>query len=295
MTGQKNRITKGESVLVTGAAGLLGTYVTGAFEAAGYEVLGVDIAQRGNLNVVIADLTQLDVALEVIRDVDHVVHIASLPRPVGFAAQDVYHTNMSLMFNVVEAMERNEINSLIYASSFSTIGLPFGNKPPLPDYFPIDAHHSTRALDIYALTKLLGEHIVDYWVARTHGNAVSIRMPWIQDATIFARDVLCRRDTEDAKLDLWAYVDGRDAARAFVLSVQANLMGHSRFFISANDSYSEHPTAELLKEFYPTVPVKEPINDFQSLLSNKEAKMLIGFEPHHSWREYGPFKQGKPL
>lgn len=295
MTEQKNKITKGESVLVTGAAGLLGTYVTRAFEAAGYEVLGVDITQRGKRKVVIADLTQPGVALEVIRNVDHVVHIASLPRPVGYSAQDVYNTNMSLMFNVVEAIEHNEINSLIYASSFSTIGLPFANNPPLPDYFPIDAHHSTRALDVYALTKLLGENIVDYWVARTHGNAVSIRMPWILDAAIFERDVLCRRDTQDAKLDLWAYVDGRDAARAFVLSVQANILGHNRFFISANDSYSERPTFDLIEKFYPTVPVKEPMTGFRSLLSNDEARMLIGFEPYHSWREYGSSNRGKPL
>lgn len=295
MVEQKNNLTAGPSVLVTGAAGLLGSYVTRAFMDAGYKVRGVDIAQRDNLDLIIADLTQLDVALNLIKKVDHVVHIASLPRPVGYAAEDVYSTNMSLMFNVVEAMERNKINSLIYASSFSTIGLPFANKPPAPDYLPIDSRHGTKALDIYALTKLLGENIIDYWVARTGGNAMSIRMPWIQDPAIFSRDVLPRRSTEDAKLDLWAYIDGRDAARAFVLAAQANLLGHNRFFISANDTYSEIESAKLITEFYPDVPVKKAINEFSSLLSNEEAKELIGFEPQHSWREYMQLSPGKYL
>lgn len=293
MEEQKNKLKAEPSVLVTGAAGLLGAYVMRAFMGAGYKVTGVDIAQHDKLDVVVADLTQFDVALDVIKNVDHVVHIASLPRPVGFAVEDVYSVNMSLMFNVVEAMERNKINSLIYASSFSTIGLPFANKPLAPDYFPLDSHHVTRALDVYALTKLLGENIVDYWVARTGGNAVSIRMPWIQDAAIFSRDVLPRRDTEDAKLDLWAYIDGRDAARAFVLSAQANLLGHNRFFISANDTYSEVESAELVAKSYPSVRVNKPLEGFTSLLSNEEARALIGFQPQHSWREYTLLNQGK--
>lgn len=293
MVEQKNKLTAEPSVLVTGAAGLLGSYVSRAFMDAGYKVRSVDIAQRDDHNLIVADLTQLNVALDLINDVDHVVHIASLPRPVGYAAEDVYNTNMSLMFNVVEAMERNKINSLIYASSFSTIGLPFANKPPAPDYFPIDSDHDTRALDVYALTKLLGENIIDYWVARTGGNAVSIRMPWVQNPEIFSRDVLPRRGTEDAKLDLWAYIDGRDAARAFVLSAKANLLGHKRFFISARDTYSEIESAKLITEYYPDVPVNKDIHGFSSLLSNEEAKELIGFEPQHSWREYTQLSHGK--
>lgn len=290
MTEQKNKIETAQSVLVTGAAGLLGSYVTRAFKDADYKVTGVDIAQRDGLDVTVADLTRLDAALELVRNVDHVVHIASLPRPVGYDVQDVYNTNMSLMFNVVEAMERNKINSLIYASSFSTIGLPFANKPLAPDYFPVDSQHPTKAMDVYALTKLLGENIVDYWVARTGGDAISIRMPWIQDTHIFARDVLPRRDTDDAKLDLWAYVDARDAARAFILSSQAKLRGHNRFFISAADTYSKHMSVELIERFYPGVALKEPLEGFASLISNREAEALIGFRPRHSWREYGQFK-----
>ncbi|MGN6447092.1 MAG: NAD-dependent epimerase/dehydratase family protein, partial [Brucella intermedia] len=107
MTEQKKKIETAQSVLVTGAAGLLGSYVTHAFKDAGYKVTGVDIAQRDGLDVTVADLTRLDAALELVRNVDHVVHIASLPRPVGYDVQDVYNTNMSLMFNIVEAMERN--------------------------------------------------------------------------------------------------------------------------------------------------------------------------------------------
>ena len=239
MTEPKNRTETGKSVLITGAAGLLGSHVARAFRDAGYRVVATDITARDGEDVIVADLMQFDRALELIRDVDHVVHIASLPRPLGYRAEDVYTTNTTLMFNVVEAMERNGINSLLYASSFSVLGLPFAIKPIAPDYFPLDSSHPTRALDVYALTKLMGETTVDYWAARTGGRAVSIRMPWIQHEGIFSRDVLPRRDTSEARLDLWAYIDARDAAHAFVLAAEAALSGHQRYFISAADTYSE--------------------------------------------------------
>lgn len=286
MAELKNAAETAKSVLVTGAAGLLGSYVAQAFRDAGYRVVATDIAARDGADVIAADLMQLDRAVALIRDVDHVVHIASLPRPVGYRTQDVHATNTTLMFNVVEAMERNGINSLLYASSFSVLGLPFGARPVVPDYFPLDSAHATRALDIYALTKLMGETAVDYWVARTGGRGVSLRMPWIQYEGTFSRDVLPRRDTSDARLDLWAYIDARDAARAFVLAAQAGLSGHHRYFISAADTYSERETAALLDEYYPGVPLKEPLDGFSSLISNREAEALTGFRPHHGWREY---------
>lgn len=286
MTAQKNQNETAQSVLVTGATGLLGSHVVRAFKDAGYRVIGLDIAQRDDPDIVVADLTRLDTALELVRDVDHVVHIASLPRPLGYAAEDVYDTNMMLMFNIVEAMERNKINSLIYASSFSVTGFPFANQPIQPAYLPLDAQHPMQALDVYALTKLLGENIVDYWVGRTGGNAVSIRMPWVQTPQIFARDVLPRRDSDDARLDLWAYIDARDAAAAFVQSVQAKLEGHQRFFISAADSYSTHPTADLVQSFYPSVRLNKVLTEYESLICNREAETLIGYQPRHSWRDY---------
>lgn len=276
-----------QSVLITGASGLLGAYVAEAFRVAGYDVLATDIAQNSCGNVVIADLKELDTALQLVKNVDHVVHIASLPRPVGYAVEDIYTTNNTLIFNVVEAMERNNINSLIYASSFSVTGLPFANKPVIPPYFPLDSQSPLQAQDIYALTKLLGEQVVEYWVARTGGRAVGIRMPWIQTQELFARDVVPRRDTDEARLDLWAYLDARDAANAFVQSAQANIEGHVKFFAAATDTYSEQQTLALVKKYYPDVALKMPLEGFAGLISNEEAHKYIGFKPVYSWRDYG--------
>lgn len=271
-------------VIVTGAAGLLGSYVAEAFRHAGYEVTGLDVtAAKG---VAAVDLTDLDAAVAAIGPADCMAHVASLPRPVGYAAEDVFRTNMMLMFNVLTAMERADIDRMVFASSFSVLGLPFAPAPVDLAYFPIDEHHPPAPQDVYAVTKWLSEEMVDAWVRRTGHTATSIRMPWIQTAESFPEQVKPRRERKEAGLDLWAYIDARDAGHAFVQAAQAKMSDHERFFISAADTYSERPTSELIDATYPDVERRTALPGHTALLDNAHAAELIGFVPKYSWRDY---------
>ena len=42
--------------------------------------------------------------------------------------------------------------------------------------------------------------------------------------------------------------------------------------------------AELLKRFYPSVPLKKTLGEFETLLANAKIKRLLGFKPAHDWR-----------
>ena len=53
------------------------------------------------------------------------------------------------------------------------------------------------------------------------------------------------------------------------------------------DTSSDLPTAELLKRFYPKVPVKGKLGKFETLLSNKKARKKLGFDPIDSKRFLG--------
>jgi nucleoside-diphosphate-sugar epimerase len=270
--------------IVTGAAGLLGSHVTSAFRSRGYTVTALDVTGAPGVDEV--DLTKLDAAMEAIGPADCMAHIASLPRPVGYEAEDVFRINMTLMFNVLTAMERSGIEKMVFASSFSVLGLPFAPKPVEIGYFPVDEHHPQAPQDVYAVTKWLGEEMVEAWTRRTGHSAASIRMPWIQTAKSFPEQVGPRRDREEAGLDLWAYIDARDAGRAFVQAAEADIAGHERFFISAADTYSERETASLLDETYPAVERRTPLPGHTTLLSNDRAAELIGYAPEYGWRDY---------
>ena len=45
-------------------------------------------------------------------------------------------------------------------------------------------------------------------------------------------------------------------------------------------------TRELIDRFYQGVPVKGQIGEYETLLSNRKARAMLGFEPQHSWRKY---------
>ena len=50
---------------------------------------------------------------------------------------------------------------------------------------------------------------------------------------------------------------------------------------------SNSSTAQLLKRFYPNVPVQAQAHgEFKSLLSNKKTREVLGFKEEHSWRKY---------
>lgn len=273
-------------VVVTGAAGLLGRHVAEIYRNAGFAVTALDRQTHGVDDVIEADLTDPDLAGRFIAGADCVAHIASIPRPVGYAAEDVFRTNMTLMFNVLSAMEAGGVARMLFASSFSVLGLPFAPRPVDLKYLPVDEHHPAQPQDVYAVTKWLGEEMVDAWTRRTGGSAISLRMPWIQTPASFMWEVAKRRLTEDAGLDLWAYIDARDAARAFLLAAEAATGGHERFFISAADSYSETPSADLVAARYPRIALRGPLKGHSTLLSNDRAKRMIDFVPQFSWRDY---------
>lgn len=276
-------------IIVTGSSGLLGRHVAGAFVAAGHEVLGIDTmapkTDHGWVHVD-ADLADLGLALQLIRECDAVAHIAAIPRPTGKAPAEVFKTNMALAYNVAEAAASNGVKRFIYASSFSVLGYPFAEKLPAPAYLPIDENHPIGVQDAYGLSKWLGEEIVEAAVRRGVFSAVSLRMPWIQTPQAFFETVVPRRRLQESARDLWSYLDARDAADAFVKALNWKGDGHLRAFLSAADTYSEEPTETLIARAYPTTPVSPALPGFATVIDNGHAHATLGFAPRHSWRDY---------
>jgi nucleoside-diphosphate-sugar epimerase len=233
----------------------------------------------------VADLRNPDVARARLADAAVIVHCAALPRPVGYASDTVFATNMALMHSAIAAAETGGAR-LLYASSYSVIGLPFAPHPPRLTALPVTEDAAARPQDVYALTKWLGEEMLAAFVRRTHGTAVSLRLPWIHTADSFRRHVLPIRDDPAARIHLWAWIDADDAAAAFVAAARAPLTGHERLFLSAPDTFSTRPTAELVAEGWPDTPLSRPLSGHESLIDSARARAVLGLARGHSWRAY---------
>ena len=64
--------------------------------------------------------------------------------------------------------------------------------------------------------------------------------------------------------------------------------GNPAFIIAAADTVMNRPSAELLAEVFPGVPLTRDVGEFGTLLAIDRARQVLGFEPAHSWRDHVP-------
>lgn len=284
-------MTTGRSLMriaVTGSSGLLGSHVAAALAAAGHEVRGIDRLPPppgATWQHDSADACRPDALQPLLRGVEALVHAAAIPRPTGHEPTEVLETNTMASFAAVEAAIAVGARRLVYASSFSVYGWPFAQRPPTPAYLPIDEAHPIGAQDAYALSKWLGEEIVEAGVRRAGLSAVSLRMPWLHTPASFVAAIPPRLASGGAHLDLWAYLDVRDAADAFVAAVTVPLAGHHRILLSAADSYAPEPTPVLVAAAFPGCPLRRPLDGHAALLDSTRALDLLRWRPRRSWRD----------
>lgn len=173
-------------VLVTGGSGFIGSHTIVDLCAHGHEVFVVDNFQNSSPNVLerVSELAQTKVPFEQldIRDTDKlngvmgsfkpesVMHFAGLKavRDGEKNPLEYYSVNVSGTCSVLEAMNQNDCNRIIFSSSATVYGDPH--------YLPIDEQHTCAPINVYGQTKRTAELILDAWQkARGNASVVALR------------------------------------------------------------------------------------------------------------------------
>ena len=71
-------------------------------------------------------------------------------------------------------------------------------------------------------------------------------------------------------------------------ALTAEVECHEAIYIAADDIRFDAPTERLLREFAPSVKVRQPLAGSDSVISVEKAKRLLGFRPQHTWRNLKP-------
>ena len=167
-------------VLVTGAAGFIGSHLVDRLLEDGHEVTGIDnlaVGRAKNLERANRNRTfvfhEADVndpaSRSLYENVDTVYHLAaladivpSIERPEAY-----FRANVDGTFAVLEASRSAGVRRFVYAASSSCYGIP--------DRFPTPETAEIRPQYPYALTKYLGEELVMHW-GQTYGlSTISLR------------------------------------------------------------------------------------------------------------------------
>lgn len=175
-------------ILVTGAAGFIGSNLCMALIAKGEKVIGVDCfldnyprwIKEKNLagimnhpsfifleeNILNPDISKLIQGL----NITHVVHLADIP---GVASCNEENFEFYIQNNVVatqrllEAVKNKGITKFIYSSSSSVYGKYLG--------VPMAETNHTNPISLYGATKLTGENICNYYGAAYGIKIVNLR------------------------------------------------------------------------------------------------------------------------
>jgi nucleoside-diphosphate-sugar epimerase len=271
-------------VVVTGSEGKAGRFVVADLEANGYDVLRADIAaplDPANHSIRQADLTNLGQAMEVLQGADAVVHLAAIPAPHMVTDAETFRINTISTYNVFSAAVAMGVQRVVWASSETALGLPFDRAP---DYAPVDENHTYPEFS-YALSKVVSEEMARQF-SRWHDMPfVGLRISNIIDPEEYNRFPEYHKDPQLRKWNLWGYVDARDVALACRRALEAHVTGAPHYVIAAADTVMDRPSAELMKEVFPTVPITKELEPYETLLSIDRARAELGYEPQHSWRQ----------
>ena len=279
-------------VVLTGAAGRAGRVTLLRLLEAGHRVTAVDTQPlpppegdfAGTLVAHLrADLTDLGETLEVMQGADAVVHLANIPAPGLLAPHRTFVQNIGMNHSVFTAAIMHRLSRVVWASSETTLGLPF-DQPPR--YAPIDEDHYPLPESSYALSKVLTESMAEQFSRRSGIPFVALRFSNILGPDDY-RQFPARAwpDPQARRWNLWGYIDERDAAEACQLALTVPLEGAHSFIIAAADTVMPTPSADLMREVFPGVPLREGLAEHGTLLSIQRAQEVLGFHPQHSWRD----------
>ncbi|WP_329036219.1 NAD(P)-dependent oxidoreductase [Streptomyces sp. NBC_00178] len=198
------------TVLLTGAAGGLGTLMRGLLPAYGYDLRLFDLVPiEGEPGAVTAGLGDRDALREAVRGVDAVIHLAGISLEASF--DRILHANIEGTYNLYEAAREEGVRRIVFASSNHAIGYtprPAPGDPLIPVGTP------RRPDTFYGLSKSFGEDLAQFYWDKHGVETVSVRI-----GSCFMEPTSVRM------LSVW--MSPGDGARLFHAALTAEDVGHT--------------------------------------------------------------------
>ncbi len=290
-------------IFVTGGSGKAGKHLIQYLLEKGYSVVNADLVPLvmngvDNINLDITDSGQVFNALsgyanipelklgEGIKNFKAVVHLAAIPRILVKPDNETFRINTLGTYNVMEAATKLGIKKIIFASSETTYGFCFAQGNPIPKWLPIEEDYETSPTDSYGLSKVLNEKTGKSFQKRTGIDIYALRIGNIIEPDEYHRfEEFCENPSIRLR-NLFNYIDARDLAQAIELCIKKDGLGYEVFNVTHNINSVSLATEEIIKQFFPNVKMRRDMEKYESILSSKKIRDVLGFNPAHDWKKY---------
>jgi len=175
-----------KTVLITGAAGFLGSFLSEELLINNYRVIGVDNFFRGKKEYLPIHNDFEFYEMDLVKQPEKIKEIIKKEKPeimIHYAAingtkyfydipYQVINDNVRMTQNVLEACKQSTVKKIIYASSSETYGEP--QQIPTPETHPIllnihtnrDSYASSKAINDFYVKLFAQENNIDYLIFR---------------------------------------------------------------------------------------------------------------------------------
>lgn len=275
-------------VIVTGGSGKIGGYAIRELLEAGHEVVSLDARRPAErlcrfVEVDLTDPAQLFDVFGMIRP-EGVVHAAANPDPHGHPRHRQFLQNVGMTHAAMQVAGDLGARRFVYVSSEQANG--WSSVRRAPARVPFDEDDATVPPNDYALSKLVGETIAAATAARhPEMGLVSLRINYVLLPEDHAHMAEVSKRWPGSHMNLWAYVDARDAASAIRLALEGDRPGHRVYMVSAADTLIDVPTREAIaRHFGEGVEIDPSLPEFGAAVDCRRIEQDLGWRARWSWR-----------
>ena len=272
-------------VLVTGAAGRLGSVTVRALLAAGFEVRGTDRVYRADsaVRIEVANLLDPVAPYPLLEGCQAVVHLANHPSLIQNDSVRTFNENVTMNMNLLEAVRQMGLKKVVFASTIQVQSGRRGEQPSALPYLPLDSELPPNPGNAYGLSKQATEIMLQFY-ARQHGiHSVALRFPYLIDREMLAhvRDPSHRRhrmgyvNRDEAFTCLM--VD--DAASLILAILKTPLEGFRVYFPAVDGLRGEMTVAQAIHDHFSNVPLRQPAEEMTSLVDISRITRETGWVP----------------
>ena len=277
-----------ETILLTGASGLIGRYVHRMLRERGDAVVAID--RVAGEDVLPCDLSEVHRLHELGSAADAAIHCGAISGPM--VARDnpylIVQSNIVGTANVLELARVKNMRRVVYCSSVSA----YGDTPAGMDLVPEDV--VLRPTSVYGASKAAGEHLLEGYRLQHGLDGVSLRPSWVYGPGR-TTDCAIRTMIEDAQAErptsfpfgrdfFRQYVHVEDVARAILLALDAKKLPRPAYTITGGSYQSLGAVADVVRKVLPSARIemgdgRDPVDDVQARFDISAAERDLGYRP----------------